>query len=159
MIERSLVILKPDAVQRGLIGVIISRFENMGMKVVGMKMKWADRDFSKRHYKDHVEKAFYKGLEDFIVEGPVIAFVVEGIHAIETTRKLVGSTEPKQAAPGTIRGDFAHHSYAYSDKKGIAIKNLIHASDSVENAQKEIELWFDKEELHSYKTVHEKHVF
>jgi nucleoside-diphosphate kinase len=159
MIEKSLVILKPDAVQRGLMGNIISRFENMGMKVTGMKMKWVDRDFSKKHYKDHVEKPFYKGLEDFIVEGPVLAFVIEGVDAIETTRKLVGSTEPKKAAPGTIRGDFAHHSYAHSDEKGIAIKNLIHASDSVENAQKEIGLWFDDDEVHSYQTVHEKHVF
>ncbi|MFH0876562.1 MAG: nucleoside-diphosphate kinase [archaeon] len=159
LIERTLVLLKPDAIQRSLVGTIISRFESAGLKIVGMKMVWVDKDFSKKHYADHVEKKFYKGLEDFIISGPIIAIAVEGIFAVEVVRKLVGGTEPKKALPGTIRGDFAHHAYEYADKKGIAIKNLIHASDSHENAKKEIELWFKKEELHSYKTVHEMHVF
>ncbi|MCM2325460.1 MAG: nucleoside-diphosphate kinase [Candidatus Woesearchaeota archaeon] len=159
MIERTLVLLKPDAVQRGLIGEIITRFEKVGLKMVGMKMVWVDRDFSKKHYKDHVEKGFYKGLEDFIVEGPLLALAVEGIHAVELIRKMVGSTEPRKALPGTIRGDFAQHSYEYADKKGIAIKNLIHASDTAENAKRELELWFKKEEMHSYKTLSETHVF
>ena len=159
MISRTLVLLKPDTVQRTMVGNVITRFENAGLKMVGMKMLWIDENFSKKHYSDHVKKPFYKGLEKFITEGPVIAMVVEGIHAVETVRKMVGSTEPNKAQPGTIRGDFAHHSYEYADKKGIAIKNLIHASDSKENAKKEIELWFSKEEIHTYKTVHEKHVF
>jgi nucleoside-diphosphate kinase len=129
------------------------------MKIVGMKMVWVDEDFSKKHYSDHVAKPFYKGLEEFIVVGPLVALVLEGVSAIETIRKLVGSTEPKKAAPGTIRGDYSHHSYEYADTKKIAIKNLIHASDSPENAKKEIELWFSTGELHTYKTVHEVHVF
>lgn len=158
-IERTLVLLKPDAIQRGLIGKIITRFENVGLKIVGMKMVWVNEEFSKKHYSDHVNKPFYKPLEKFITEGPVIAMVIEGIHAVEVVRKIVGSTEPKKAQPGTIRGDFAHHSYEYADKKSIAIKNLIHASDTLENAKKEIELWFNDEEIHTYKTVHEYHVF
>jgi nucleoside-diphosphate kinase len=159
LIEKTLVLLKPDAVQRGLVGDIIKRFENVGLKIVGMKMIWIDRDFSKKHYSDHVEKAFYKGLEEFIVEGPLVAMALEGIHSVELVRKMVGSTEPKKAQPGTIRGDYAHHSYEYADTKGIAIKNLIHASDTQENAKKEIALWFKPEEMHSYKTVHEIHVY
>ena len=151
--------MKPDGVQRGLIGEIISRFEKVGLKVSGMKMVWIDRDFSRKHYSDHVEKPFYKGLEEFIVQGPVVAMALEGINSVELVRKMVGSTEPKKAQPGTIRGDYAHHSYEYADRKGIAIKNLIHASDSAENAKKELSLWFRPEELHSYKTVHETHVF
>ena len=158
-IERSLVLIKPDGVQRTLSGEIIGRFEKVGLKIVGMKMTWIDRDFSKKHYDAHVAKPFYKGLEDYITEGPVIAMVLEGLHAIEIIRKMVGSTEPRKAQPGTIRGDFSHHSYEYTDPKGIAIKNLIHASGEKKDAEKEIKLWFKKEELHSYKTVHEKHVF
>ena len=157
--QRTLVLLKPDAVQRSLVGNIITRFENAGLKLVAMKMIWIDEDFSKKHYSDHVEKGFYKSLEEFIVVGPIIAIVIEGIKAIEIVRKMVGSTEPKSALPGTIRGDFAHHAYEYADKKGIAIKNLIHASDSPESAAKEVALWFKPEEVHSYKTVHEMHVF
>jgi nucleoside-diphosphate kinase len=159
LFERTLVLLKPDAVQRTLVGTILQRFENVGLKIVGMKMVWVDADFSKKHYADHVAKPFYAGLEQFITVGPVIAVVFEGINSVEIVRKMVGSTEPRKAVPGTIRGDFAHHSYEYADKKGIAIKNLIHASDTPENAKKEVELWFKPEELHTYKTVHEVHVF
>ena len=159
IMERTLVLLKPDAIQRSIMGNIITRFENAGLKVVGMKMVWIDEDFSKKHYSAHVDKSFYKGLEEFITFGPVVAMAVEGIHAIEIVRKMIGSTEPKKALPGTIRGDFAHHSYEWADKKGQAVKNLIHASDSPENAEKEIELWFDDNEIHTYKTVHELHVY
>ena len=159
LIERTLILLKPDAVQRSIVGNIITRFENAGLKMVGMKMVWINEEFSKKHYSDHVEKGFYQSLENFIVEGPIIALAVEGIKAIEIVRKMVGATEPKSALPGTIRGDFAHHAYEYADKKGIAIKNLIHASDSKENAEKEIGLWFTPNELHTYRTVHELHVF
>ncbi len=159
MIQKTLVLLKPDAIQRGLIGTLISRFEQAGLKIVGMKMVWVDPEFSKKHYKAHVGKGFYKGLEDFITSGPIIAMAVEGIFAIEVVRKIVGPTEPKKAMPGTIRGDFAHHAYEYADKKGIAIKNLIHASGDEEDAKAEIALWFNDDEMHSYKTVHEMHVF
>ena len=157
MIESTLVLLKPDCVQRGLMGEIITRFENVGIKIVGMKLVWVDKDFSKKHYKDHVEKKFYSGLEAMITEGPVVAMVLEGLHAIEAVRKMIGGTEPKTAQPGTIRGDYAHHSYEYTDKKGIAIKNLIHASGNKKDAEYEIKLWFKENELHSYKTVHEIH--
>ena len=157
MIEKTFVAIKPDGVQRGFIGQIIQRFENVGLKIVGMKMRWVDPEFAKQHYKAHVEKDFYKNLEKFITEGPVIAMALEGIHAVETVRKIVGPTEPKEALPGTIRGDFAHHSYAYADKKGISVKNIIHASGSIEEAEEEIKLWFSIDELYEYKTVHELH--
>ena len=158
MIERTFVMLKPDAIQRSLAGEIISRIEKTGLKIVGMKMMWIDNAFSKKHYSAHVDKKFYKGLEEFITSGPVMAMVIEGISAVAIVRKLVGATEPHSAVPGTIRGDFAHHSYSYTDKKGIAMKNLIHASSDPKDAKKEIELWFSSDELHTYRTVHEIHV-
>ena len=157
--ERTLILIKPDGIQRSLAGAIITRFEQAGLKIVGMKMIWIDKEFSKKHYSAHLKKPFYPGLEKMITEGPVLAFVLEGLHAVEIARKIVGPTEPRKAQPGTIRGDFAHHSYEYTDKKGIAIKNLIHASGTKDEAKKEIILWFKDNELHSYKTVHEKHVF
>jgi len=157
MIEKTFVAIKPDGVQRGFVGKIIERFENAGLKIIGMKMKWVDPDFAKQHYKAHVEKDFYKNLEKFITEGPVVAIVLEGIHAVETVRKIVGPTEPKAAPPGTIRGDLAHHSYAYSDKKDISVKNIIHAAGTKKEADEEIKLWFSIDELYEYKTVHEKH--
>ncbi len=158
MIERSLVLLKPDAVQRGITGEVISRFEKTGLKIAGMKMMQIDKEFAKKHYKAHVKKSFYKVLESFITEGPVIAIVLEGLHAVEIVRKLVGPTEPRMAPPGTIRGDYAHHSYEYTDKKGIAIKNLIHASGTKAEAEEEIKLWFSEGEMFDYSTVHERHV-
>lgn len=157
-IQRTLVLLKPDAVQRCHMGEIIMRFERAGLKVVGAKMVWVDEKFSKEHYAEHVEKPFYKGLEALITHGPVMAMVLEGIEAIETVRKMVGATEPKAAAPGTIRGDFAHVSYGWADKKGIGIKNLAHASANKEDAKRETALWFAPEEIHSYRTVHDVHV-
>lgn len=159
MIERSLVIIKPDGVERSLVGEIIKRFENAGMKLVGMKMTWIDRKFAEEQYKAHKSKPFFNELVDFITEGPVVAFVVEGVHAVDNVRRLVGSTSPHEAAPGTIRGDFAHLSMAYASKKGLGGKNVIHASGSKSEADEEIKLWFKKDELHTYTTVHEKHVF
>lgn len=157
MIERTLVLIKPDGVQRCLTGRIIQRFEDVGIKIVGIKMVLVNKDFTRKHYEEHVEKHFYPGLEALLTVGPVIAMVLEGVHAIAQVRKMVGSTEPKTAQPGTIRGDFSHVSYEYADKKGITIKNLIHASDSLKNAKREIKLWFHDKELHTYKTVHEFH--
>lgn len=158
MIERTLVLLKPDAVQRGFMGEILMRFERAGLKIVGMKMVWVDEDFAKKHYEEHVEKPFYKGLEAVITHGPVLAMAIEGVESIATVRKMVGSTEPKGAPPGTIRGDYAHVSYGYADAQGIGIKNLIHASANNDDAKKEISLWFKNEEMHSYKTVHDIHI-
>ncbi len=157
MIERTLVLIKPDGVQRGLIGRIIQRFEDAGLKIVGMKMVWIDKEHSKKHYAEHVNKDFYKSLEEFITSGPIVAMVIEGIYAVEVVRKLVGPTEPRSAPPGTIRGDFAHMSYDFSNSKNIAVKNIIHASASSEEAKREIDLWFKPEEIHSYKIVHEIH--
>jgi len=159
MIEQTLVLVKPDGVSRGLIGEVIKRFEQRGLKIAGLKMVKIDTDFSKKHYADHVDKEFYKGLENFIVSGPVVAIVIEGVDAIENVRKIVGETESKSAIPGTIRGDFSHVSYSHADEKGIAIKNIIHASGNKEDANKELSLWFSVNELHSYKRSDEEHVF
>src|SRR3989338_11076829 len=103
MIQRTLVLFKPDAVQRCFCGELLTRFERAGLKIVGMKMVWVSKDQSKKHYQSHVKKDFYPGLEKFITQGPVIAIVFEGVDSVEVIRKLVGSTEPKTALPGTIR--------------------------------------------------------
>jgi len=162
MIERTLILLKPDAVSRGLMGRVIQRFEDAGLKIVGAKMVWVDEEFAKKHYFDVAERRgehILKVLLKTITEGPVLAMVIEGVSAVEVVRKMVGSTEPKTALPGTIRGDFAHHSYAHTDDNGVAIKNLVHASGKKEEADYEIKLWFKDNELHSYKTVHEIHTY
>ena len=159
MIEKTLIILKPDSIQRGLIGEMVRRFEQRGLKILGMKMRLVDKELAKKHYSEHLEKKFYASLEKFITSGPVVAMVVEGVEAVEVVRKLVGSTIPKVAPPGTIRGDFSHHSAEWVDAKKRAIANLIHASGNKDDAKKEIELWFKKDEIHSYRTVHERHVF
>ena len=162
MIERTLVLLKPDAVKRGLMGRIISRFEDAGLKVLGSKMVLINEEFGKKHYYDIAARRGEKVLQvllKFMTTGPVMALCLEGISAVENVRKLVGGTEPKSALPGTIRGDFSHISFAYADAQGKAIENLIHASGNAEEAKQEIALWFTAEELHSYKTAHEAHVF
>ena len=155
--EKTLVLIKPEAVQRAIVGKIITRFEDAGLKIIGMKQVWADKEFAKKHYtkdiaKRHGEK-IRNQLLDYIIEGPVIAFVLEGVNAIENVRKIVGGTEPRTAPPGTIRGDFAHVSYAYADAKNIAVKNMIHASANEKDAKNEIKLWFKNNELHSYRTI------
>ena len=162
MIERSLVLIKPDGVKRGLIGRIISRFEDAGYKIVGSKMMQVDEQLGKKHYFDLAQRRGEKVLRQmlkFVSSGPVLAIVLEGISAVEGIRKIVGGTEPKSAMPGTIRGDFAHHSFAHADKQDKAIENLIHASGSVDEAKQEVALWFKPEELHTYKSVHEVHTF
>jgi nucleoside-diphosphate kinase len=155
--ERTLILIKPEGVQRNLVGKIITRFEDAGLKIIGMKQVWVDQEFAKKHYtKDIAERRgekVRKMLVKYLSEGPVIAFVLEGVNAIENVRKIVGGTEPKSAPPGTIRGDFAHVSFAYADKNEIPIKNIIHASGNKEDAKNELSLWFKDEELHSYKTV------
>lgn len=161
-VERTLVLLKPDAIQRSLMGRIISRFEDAGFKIIGMKMVFADREFALRHYTEDI--AIRRGqhvrdkLVDFLQIGPVLAICIEGVNAIENVRKIVGSTEPKSAIPGTIRGDFAHVSYAYADAMNLAVKNLIHASADAKDAAHEVPLWFTKDELHTYATVHDVHI-
>lgn len=161
-IERTLVLIKSDGVQRQVIGRILQRFEDVGLKIIGMKMKWVDTQFAKKHYFDVEERKglrVFNSLITYLTEGPVIAMVLEGVDAVELVRKMIGSTEPKSAMPGTIRGDFAQHSYSFVDEKSMSIKNLIHASGKSEDAKYEIALWFKPDELHTYKTVHEMHVF
>lgn len=162
MIERTLVLLKPDAVQRAVMGRILSRFEDAGFKAVGMKMVWVDKKFALKHYTDDLAKRagahVREMIAQFLTTGPVVAMVIEGVNAIEGVRKMVGSTEPKSAAPGTIRGDFSHMSYSYADAKKAPVKNLVHASSSKSDAAAEIRLWFTAKELHSYKTVHDIHL-
>jgi nucleoside-diphosphate kinase len=151
--EKTLVLIKPEGVKRHLVGKIIQRFEDAGLKIVGMKQVWIKEDFAQKHYEEHVGKPFYKNLEKHITEGPVIAIALEGVNAIENVRKMVGGTEPKSSPPGTIRGDFAHISYQYADSKGCPIKNIVHASGNEKDAKKEIPLWFTDYEIHSYKTL------
>lgn len=155
--ERTFVMIKPDGVQRGIIGEVITRFEKVGLKIIAMKFVHVDADFSKKHYNEHVDKPFYPGLEDMITSGPVVAMVLEGANAIAQVRKMVGATEPKSALPGTIRGDYTHMSYGFADQREIALKNIIHASDSVDNGKKEISLWFNDDEIHSYNVTYEVH--
>jgi nucleoside-diphosphate kinase len=138
--ERTLVLLKPDAVQRGLVGAIISRLEGKGLKIIAMKMMQVDEALARELYAVHQGKPFFQGLIDFITSSPVIAVVFEGQGTIEVVRRTMGETNPAQAAPGTIRGDFA------SDIG----RNLIHGSDSAESAEREISLFFLPEELLSY---------
>ncbi len=155
--EKTLVLIKPEGVQRHLVGKITTRFEDAGLKIIGMKQVWVDKEFAKKHYtEDIAERRGEKVREmllDYITEGPVIAMVLEGVNAIENVRKIVGGTEPKSSPPGTIRGDFAHVSFAYADENNIPVKNLIHASGNEEDAKNEVPLWFTNKELHSYKTV------
>jgi len=130
--QRTLVLVKPDGVKKGLIGEIISRLEKKGLKIVAMRMLQMDKPLARKHYAVHDGKPFFAGLVDFITSGPIVAVVVEGEKSVEVVRKLMGETDPIKAAPGTIRGDY-----------GLAIgENLIHGSDSEENAQKEIALFF-----------------
>ncbi len=155
--EKTFVMIKPDGIQRQIVGELITRFEKVGLKIIGMKFIHVDANFSKKHYNEHIEKSFYPGLEELLTSGPVIAMVLEGVKSIELVRKMVGTTEPAKAEPGTIRGDYAHMNYSRADNSGRAIPNLIHASDSKEGAEKEIKLWFLKTELFDkYETVHEK---
>ena len=161
MMEQTLVFVKPDGVERGLIGEIIKRFEQRGLKVVGLKMVKIDKKFAAQHYTEDIAKRRGQHIRDLLLEyatqGPVVAMVIEGINAVENVRKIVGDTEPKSAHPGTIRGDFAHAGYTHADDKKIALRNLIHAS-SGSDAQQEVALWFKKEELYKYPVVHDKHI-
>lgn len=179
--ERTLVILKPDTVQRAFCGEIITRFERAGLKIVGAKMMVPDMELLKKHYPDslvpivgnktkedwdsygveysetieEIGEMIVDATRKFMREAPVLAMVLEGGHAVEIVRKMVGKTGPKDSAPGTIRGDYAHLSLGRASlaKKGAA--NLIHASGTVDEAKTEISMWFEDDELFDYKTVHD----
>ncbi|MBS3151785.1 nucleoside-diphosphate kinase [Candidatus Woesearchaeota archaeon] len=162
MIERTLILVKPDGVQRHLVGEVISRFEKAGLKIVGMKMVWCDKEHAMKHYTEDITvrrgEHVRNKLLRFLVMGPVVALCLEGIEAVDVVRKIVGDTQPKTAAPGTIRGDYAHISYAYADAHDKAIPNLIHASGNKDEAKAEIALWFKDSELYNYKLPHEEHI-
>lgn len=161
-IERSLIVFKPDAVQRGIVGEILSRFEKVGLKIVAAKMLQPSYDHYYHHYENIGKMVSRRGQKAFDVtlsmmnEGPVIAFILEGIEAVALVRKMVGATEPKAALPGTVRGDYAHMSFGHADENDIGIPNLIHASGDADEAALEITHWFSETEIFSYNTAHEK---
>jgi len=185
MLEKSLVLIKPDGVQRGLIGEIIGRFERAGLKMTAVKMVHAAHEDVDKHYAlteewmmgvytkakakyeslgekfpftDHKAygKSIKDGLVNFLKSAPVIAMVWEGESAVALIRKLVGATEPASSAPGTIRGDLSHDSYALSNSQNRPIRNLVHASGNVKEAEYEIPIWFTEVELHKYEHVNDR---
>ncbi len=160
-IERSLILLKPDTVDRGLVGEILQRFEKVGLKIAGLKMVQAQEHHAKKHYTEDLAVRRGEHVRNMMIEmitsGPIVAVCLEGVEAVELVRKMVGSTEPKSAAPGTIRGDYSHVSFKHADSKKVGINNLVHASSSVDEAKQEIEVWFTPEELLSHTPGYTKH--
>lgn len=183
-IERTLAVIKPDGVQRGLVGEIIGRFERSGLKIVGMKMAWVDEDLVGRHYtsdENYLQSVGQKALAAardrgvemkesaleigqrvresnmrYMSTGPVVAFVLEGNTAVQTVRNIIGGTNPLSADIGTIRGDLTIDDFSQADKEGRSVRNLMHASGDVSEASREIPLWFTDSELHTYQTVMDK---
>lgn len=147
--EREFIMVKPDGVQRAHIGDIITRIERVGLKIVAMKILQVTREQAEKHYAVHRDKPFYEGLIKYITSGPSVAMVVEGWDAVKHTRRLVGATDPHDAIPGSIRGDY-----------GLDIgRNLVHAADSAENAKTEYSIYFDEEELISYTRIDEAQLY
>jgi nucleoside-diphosphate kinase len=145
-VERTLILAKPDAVQRALVGEIISRFERRGLQLVAMKLLNVSTALAREHYKEHIGKPFFKGLVEYITSTPVVAIVVEGPNAVEICRTAIGATNPVAATPGSIRGDFA-----------VQVgRNLVHGSDSVKSAKREVKLFFKAAELVSYKRTNQR---
>ncbi len=141
--ERTLVLLKPDTVQRRLVGRILGRFEERGLRIVALKMMSVSRELAERHYGEHREKPFFGELVSFITAGPIVALAIEGPRAVTTVRAMMGKTNPLESAPGTIRGDF-----------GVAVTtNLVHGSDSLESAERELTLFFSPGEILTYETA------
>src|SRR3989344_1664033 len=183
MKEKTLVLIKPDGVQRALIGEIIKRFETTGLKIIAMRMVYASKELAGKHYAEDEEwlksvgekaakaakergdtlkespiefgRKIRSQLLDYISMSPVVALVLEGHNAVATVRKIVGPTSPEHAQPGTIRGDFSHETYVMADTKGRPIQNLIHASGSAAEAAREIPVWFMPNEIHAYMRVDE----
>ncbi|MBE9168334.1 nucleoside-diphosphate kinase [Pleurocapsales cyanobacterium LEGE 06147] len=147
--ERTFIMIKPDGVQRHLVGEIISRFEAKGFTLVGLKMMKVSRELAEQHYDVHKGKSFFSSLVDFIISAPVIAMIWEGENVVAAARKIIGATDPINAEPGSIRGDF-----------GVSIgRNLIHGSDAIETARREIELWFKEEELVGWEPVRQSWLY
>jgi nucleoside-diphosphate kinase len=158
--ERTLIIFKPDAVMRGLVGEILTRFERVGLKIVGAKMLQPDYNHYFEHYegigtlKTRVGQEIFDTQMEEMQQGPVIAMVLEGIEAVSQVRKMVGPTEPKSAQPGTIRGDYSHMSYGQANTARRGIPNVMHASADAKEAESEIAHWFSESELVDYDNVH-----
>jgi len=148
-IERTFVMIKPDGVLRGIVGEVIKRFENKGLKIVAMKLSWLSKEKAEEQYAIHKGKPFYEDLIKYVTSGPVVLMVLEGPHAVEVVRRLIGPTNGAEAPPGTIRGDFS-----------VDIgKNIIHASDSIETAEKEIKIHFTEDEILQYKRPDEDWIY
>lgn len=191
--EKTVVLVKPDGVKRGLVGDVLSRFENMGLKIIGLKMVWVDKSLAEKHYpksrKELMKAIGEKTLKtyekygkdpkeefadidpqkigelvntwniDFITSGPVVAILIEGVHAIDNVRTIAGNTLPVFADPGTIRGDYSIDSPALANNKKRAVRNIVHASGNVEEAEYEEQLWFKKEDIQDYKRSDEDVMF
>lgn len=161
-LERTLIVFKPDAVQRGIVGEILARFEKVGLKIVGSKMVNPDKSHYDFHYENIGKLGTRRGQKTLdttvgmMTVGPVIAFLLEGVESIALVRKLVGATESKSALPGTIRGDYSHMSFAHADAEDVGLSNIIHASADPEEAKQEIAHWFKENEIFHYEAVHEK---
>lgn len=161
-LEQTLIVFKPDTLQRGLVGEILTRFERVGLRIVGTKMLAPDNEHYYKHYEEIGKLKTRAGEQIFNITlemmsaGPVIAVVLEGVESVALVRKMVGTTEPKSSAPGTIRGDYSHMSYGYADAEGKGIPNLIHASGDPAEAEQEIAHWFSDDELFDYEALHEK---
>lgn len=160
--QQTLVVFKPDSVQRGIVGEVLTRFERAGLKIVGMKMIQPDKEHFHKHY-EGISKLISRWGEEIynitlshMTEAPVIAVVLEGVEAVEHVRKMVGATDPKDSAPGTIRGDYTHVVRSFTNSRGGTLPNILHASGDAKEAKAEIELWFSKNEIYSYKTAHEQ---
>lgn len=145
MRERTFCLVKPDGVQRGLVGEIVRRFESRGLQLVALKMVRVSRDLAQEYYKEHVGKPFFEGLVEYVTSGPAVAMLWEGENAVAVVRKTMGATDPAKAEPGTIRADY-----------GLQIgRNVVHGSDSLESAKREAALFFKPEEIHSYTRAHD----
>ncbi|MEU6670242.1 nucleoside-diphosphate kinase [Streptomyces sp. NPDC046727] len=159
MAERTLVLIKPDALLRGLSGRVLARFEDAGLKVVGVKMRWMDAELVRRHYADLEERLgadIYRRSSEFMRQSPVIALVLEAPGAVAVVRKLIGSSCPDQAAPGTIRGDLSHFGNEAGRVSGKGMANVVHASATPAEAKYEVDLWFTAQELFQYRTLAER---
>ncbi len=149
MIEKTFAMVKPDGVQRGLVGKIVQRFEERGLKICAMKMMHIPRELAERHYEEHKDKGFYEPLLSYITSGPVVCIVLEGENAVAGVRSMMGKTNPMDATPGTIRGDFAQ----------VTGRNIVHGSDSPESAKREIKLFFNDYEIQKYDKIDESWLF
>jgi nucleoside-diphosphate kinase len=160
--ERTLVLVKPDGVERGLIGMVIQRFENRGLKILALKMIRPNKKLGEQHYFDVAQRhgaQIAGGLIQYMIDGPVVAIALEGVEAIRVVRAMCGATYPSESSPGTIRGDFCHISKDYANSNDVTVRNIVHASADKADAKRELKLWFKPSEMVQYKRVEEIHVW